>query len=309
MGQVEPLDNPEPTSNAEAFDPAVVELQPSVATEPTGRDSNRASQAEPGASDSSRVQTAVVSMSVGGIRLLASVGTAVAHHIASSRPVRYVTDTAGEISTALAEESDIDLRRAVDRAEEQVARLFAVVVPVVVDSIDPDEIVDRIGVNALIEKVDLDAVLKRVDLNAVLDSVDLDALLARLDLDELIERVDIDAVLNRVDLNAILDNVDLDALLARVDLDRHIERVDIDAVMARVDVAEISERIRIWNIVAKSTGTAAGSAVDSAKDLTREQRATLNVVIGRTIDRMRTQEPDESLETAPPNMKAEKESS
>ena len=274
----EAVGNQERISNDEAVAPDDGELLPSMATEPTGRGPNKASGF-------------VVSISVGGIRRLVSTGTTVVHHIASSPPVRYVGDIAGEISTALAEDSGIDWRRAGDRAEAQVARLFAVVVPVVVHSVDPADIIDRIDMNALIEKVDIDAVLDRVDLNKILASVDLDALFARVDLDELIERLDIDAVLNRVDLNGILDSVDLNALFARVDLDELIERVDINAVLDRVDVAEISERIRVWNIVAKSTGAAAGSAVDVARD----QGAGLEAIVRTTLDRMRREHPNEIL--------------
>jgi hypothetical protein len=287
--------------NGRAVALAAVELPGSAATEPTGRGSNEASGFERRGSDLSRLQKAVVSISVGGIRRLVSTGTTVVDHIASSPPVRYVGDIAGEISTALAEDSGIDWRRTGDRAEAQVARLFAVVIPVVVDSIDPAELIDRIDVNALIEKVDIDAVLNRVDHNGILDRVDLDALFARVDLDELIQRVDIDAVLNRVDHNGILDRVDLDALFARVDLDELIQRVDIDAVMDRVDVAEISERIRVWNIMAKSTGAVAGSAVDVARD----QGAGLGAILGENFDRMRRQNPNSNRTLGPAQLDPE----
>jgi len=197
----------------------------------------------------------------------------------------------GGISTALAEDSGIDWRGAGERAETEVGRLFAVVTPVVVDSIDSADIIDRVDVNALIAKVDIDAVLNRVDLNNLVDSVDLDALFTRVDLDELIEQIDIEAVLNRVDLNKLVDSVDLDALFARVDLDELIEQVDINAVLDRVDVAKISERIRVWNMVAKSSGEVASSAVDRA----REQGAGLDAFLDSTFDRMRRQDPDDRL--------------
>jgi hypothetical protein len=286
MSAGEAMGDRERISSEEAVAPDDVELPSPAAIEPTGRDPNHASGFELRPSDLSRLQTAMVSISVGGIRRLVSTGTTVVQHIVASPPVRYVGDIAGEISAALAEDSGYDWRQAGNRAEAQVARVFAVVIPVVVDSIDPANIIDRIDVNALIDKVDIEAVLNRVDLNRILASVDLDALFARVDLDELIERLDIDAVLNQVDLNGILASVDLDALFARVDLDELIERLDINAVMDRVDIAEISERIRVWNIVAKSTGAAAGSAVEVARD----QGAELETLLGRTLDRIRRQD-------------------
>jgi hypothetical protein len=253
------VDDQERISDEEAVAPAAVDLASSAAAESTSRSSGEGSGLESRAPDLSRLQTAMVSISVGGIRRLVSTGTTVVHHLASSPPARYVGDIAGEISAALAEDSGIDWRRAGDRAEAQMARLFAVVIPVVVDSIDPADIIDRIGVNALIEKVDIDAVLDRVDLDRVLASVDLDALFARVDLDEL------------------------------------IERVDINAVMDQVDVAEISERIRVWNIVAKSTGAAAGSAMDVARD----QGADIEALVSRTFDRARRQNPRARFGPAP----------
>jgi hypothetical protein len=293
-----------------------VELLPSCrGTEPACGPPHNASGSEQRRAELSRLQTAVVSISVVGIRRLVSAGTTVVDQFASSPPVRYVGDIAGEIATALADDSGVDWRRAGDRAETEVARLFAVVIPVVVDSIDVADIIDRIDVNAVIERVDLnailgsvdldalfasvnldeliarvdiDAVIERVDLNAILGSVDLDALFASVNLDELIARVDIDAVIERVDLNAILGSVDLDALFASVNLDELIARVDIDAVIERVDIAEISERIRVWNMVAKSTGAAAGSVVDAARD----QGSALDAIVGTTLDRMRRQDPN-----------------
>jgi hypothetical protein len=265
--------------NGKAVAPAAVELPGSAATESTGRGSNEASGFELRTSDLSRVQTAVASIAVGGIRRLVSTGTTVIHHTASSPPVRYVGDIAGEISAALAEDAGIDWRRAGDQAEAQVERLFAVVIPVIVDFVDPADLIDRVDVNALIERVDIDAVLNRVDLNGILDSVDLDALFAGVNLDGLIERVDVDAVIERVDVDAV------------------IERVDVDALMNRVDVAEISERIRVWNIMAKSTGAVAVSTVDVARD----QGAGLGAIIGETFDRMRRENPNGTLGPVQPD--------
>ena len=53
----------------------------------------------------------------------------------------------------------------------------------------------------------------------------------------------------------------------------------------------------------------ASSAVDSAVDLTREQQAALNLIVGKTIDRMRAQNPNDSLGPAQPDSEAEEESS
>ena len=175
--------------NGKVAAPAAVELPGSAPTEPTGRGSNEATGFEPRTSDLSRVQTAVASIAVGGIRRLVSTGTTVVHHTASSSPVRYVGDIAGEVSAALAEDAGIDWRRAGARAEAQVERLFAVVIPVIVDFIDPADFIDRIDVNALIEKVDIDAVVERVDVDAVVERVDIDAVMDRVDVAEISERI------------------------------------------------------------------------------------------------------------------------
>ncbi len=285
----EAVDNQERIPDEEAVAPADGEPACSADPEPAGGAPNTAAGRVLRPNDLSGVQTAVVSVWVDGIRRLVSAGTTVVQHVASSPPARFVGDIAGGISTALAEDSGIDWRGAGERTETEVGRLFAVVIPLVIDSIDIADVIDRVDVNALIAKVDIDAVLNRVDLNKIVDTVDLDAQFARVNLDELIERIDIDAVLDRVDLNKIVDTVDLDAQFARVNLDELIERIDIDAVLDRVDVAKISERIRVWNMLAKSSGAVASSAVDRA----REHGAGLDEFLGNTFDRVRRQDPDD----------------
>jgi hypothetical protein len=249
----EAVDNQERIPDEEAVAPADGEPACSAAPEPAGGAPNTAASCVLRPDGLSGVQTAVVSVWVDGIRRLVSAGTTVVQHVASSPPARFVGDIAGGISTALAEDSGIDWRGAGERAETELGRLFAVVIPVVVDSIDIADVVDRVDVNALIAKVD------------------------------------IDAVLDRVDLNKIVDTVDLDAQFARVNLDELIEQIDIDAVLDRVDVAKISERIRVWNMLARSSGAVASSAVDRA----REHGAGLDDFLGNTFDRVRRQDPDD----------------
>jgi uncharacterized RDD family membrane protein YckC len=178
------------------------------------------------------------------------------------------------------------------------------------DVVDPDDIVDRVDINAVMERVDIDAVLARTDINALITRIDIDALLTqvdidavlartdinalitRIDIDALLTQVDIDAVLARTDINALITRVNIDALMERVDLnrlldgvdpDRLLARVDIDALMERVDLEMVVQRAGIPDIVAESTGSVLGSALD----LLRRQLLALDVVIMRAVMRLR----------------------
>ena len=171
-----------------------------------------------------------------------------------------------------------EIAQAGRRAEEQLARLMGVVVPVVVEAVDVDLVIDQLDVNNLLTHIDIDALIARVDLNDVLDRVDVAALL---------DRVDVDGLLARVDIDALVGRVDADALLSRVDVNALMERVDIDALMDRVDIDALMERTRIEEIVARSTGQVA----DSALDLGRRQAVGLDAVVMRIVDRVLGRDP------------------
>ncbi len=154
--------------------------------------------------------------------------------------------------------------------EERLGRLVGLVVPVIIESLDVELVLDRLDLDDVIARVDIDEMLRRVDVDAFLASVDVDALLGR------------------VDVNALLDRVDVDRLMARVDVDALLARVDVDALMKRVDVDGLMERTQMGDIIARSTGQVA----DSALDLARRQAVGLDTVLMRVVDRTMGRDPD-----------------
>lgn len=102
------------------------------------------------------------------------------------------------------------------------------------------------------------------------------------DPDIVLEHVDLNALLSRVDLDAVLARVDMDALLARVDINTLLADVDVDALLRNVDLEALVRRSGIPDIVAESTYSMAGSALDVA----RRQLVGLDVVIDRIVDRL-----------------------
>jgi len=181
-----------------------------------------------------------------------------------SAPGRLLTDVASGALEALGQDGSIDWSRAEDRVEEQLSRVIAIVAPVVVQSIDPEE---------LLEYLDLDLLLEAVDVNAVLD---------RIDIGRLLDQVDVDALLGRVDVDGLVARVDVDALLGRVDVDGLVARVDVDALVSQVDVNAIARRAQIGELVAESTTDVAGSALD----LGRRQAVALDTVLARAVSRV-----------------------
>jgi hypothetical protein len=107
----------------------------------------------------------------------------------------------------------------------------------------------------------------------VIDSIDLNRVLGRVDINALLEDVDVDALVARIDL---------DALLARVDVEGIIDRVDIEGLLDDVDVAGIAKRADIGDLVAESTTSVAGSALD----LGRRQIVGLDEILMRFVTRM-----------------------
>jgi uncharacterized RDD family membrane protein YckC len=136
--------------------------------------------------------------------------------------------------------------------------------------------------NRVLDVVGPDDIVERLDINAVIDRVDVNALLDRVDVDRLLHRVNIDQLLNRVDVDRLLDRVDVDRLLDRVDPDQLLARVDVDALADRMDVQRLVQRAGIPDIVAESTTSMAGSALD----LLRRQLLALDVVLTRGVMRI-----------------------
>jgi uncharacterized RDD family membrane protein YckC len=119
------------------------------------------------------------------------------------------------------------------------------------------------------------------------------------DPDIVLEHVDLNALLSRVDVDAVLARVDMDALLARVDLNTPLADVDLDALLRNVDLEALVRRSGIPDIVAESTYSMAGSALDVA----RRQLVGLDVVVDRIVDRLMRRSEDERRE-GPPNLVA-----
>lgn len=205
---------------------------------------------------------------------------------ADSGPGRVVTDAAAGALGALGRDGAIDWDRAEHRVEEQLGRVISVVAPVVVQSIDPEELLEALDIEAVIDAVDINALLDRVDVNTLLDRVDVNALL---------DRVDVNTLLDRVDVDALLDRVGVDALLERVTVQALIDRVDVDGLVARVDVNAVARRAQIGELVAESTGDVAGSALD----LGRRQAVALDTLLARALDRVLGRDSD-TLPQGPP---------
>ena len=209
-------------------------------------------------------------------------GRALIRSAAESTPGQVVADIASGALDALGRESGIDWDSAEQRVEEQLGRVVAVVAPVVVQSIDPEELLEALDLNAFVRSIDLNALMAQIDVNGLLDRVDVNALLDRVDVDALLDRVDVDALMERVDVNALLDRVDIDALMERLDVDALLARADVDGVVSRVDVNAVARRARIGELVAESSGDVAGSALD----LGRRQAVALDTLLARSINRV-----------------------
>ena len=116
-----------------------------------------------------------------------------------------------------------------------------------------------------------------------------------MELDPLVARVDPNAVLDRVDPNALLERVDVNRLMARVDLNPILAGVDLDALLRNVDLEAVVRRSGIPDIVAESTYSMAGSALDVA----RRQLVGLDVVADRIVDRVMRRREDQRSKGPP----------
>ena len=197
----------------------------------------------------------------------------------------------------------IDLNALIDRVDLDAALarldldrlLGSVDVNALVRRLDVDELVGRVDLDSVVRRLDLDALLARVDLNQLLARVDLDPLVARVDPNAVVERVDPNALLERVDPNELLERVDINALMARVDLNTLLAGVDLDALLRNVDLEAVVRRSGIPDIVAESTYSMAGSALDVA----RRQLVGLDVVADRVVDRLMRRSEEQRLQGPP----------
>ncbi len=121
----------------------------------------------------------------------------------------------------------------------------------------------------------------------VIDSIDLNRVLARVDINALLEDVDVDALVARIDLDALLDRVDVEGIIDRVDIDGIVQRVDIEGLLDDVDVAGIAKRADIGDLVAESTTSVAGSALD----LGRRQVVGLDAILMQFVNRVMGHDP------------------
>jgi hypothetical protein len=212
--------------------------------------------------------------------------------VSGSAAGRLLADAARGAADSIAADGLVDWDLAERRAEEQLGRVIAVVAPVIVHAVDPEELVRLIDVDAIIAAIDVDGILASVDLDAVLQRVDVDRVLSAVDVNRFLDRVDVNALLERVDVNALLDRADVERLLARVDVDALLAEVDVDALLGRVDVNAVAKRAGIGELVAQSTGDVAGSALD----LGRRQAVALDTLLARTVNRVLGRDSD----TMPP---------
>lgn len=271
---LEPLDLPDddpagPDATGEVIDLAVRDFEVR-SYQASGEDD---APEEDESEDPSLARTAGEKAMSLGLRALqqgTDVGRSLVQRLADSAPGRLASEVASGAMDAIGEDADLDWPEGSQFARDRLGRVIAVVAPVVVESLDPVELMEHIDVNAIMDAVDVNAVLDRVDVNALLDRVDVNALLA-------------DA-----DLNALVQRADLDAMLADVDLDAVLERVDVDAVLARVDVGELAKRAKIGELVAESTSDVAGSALD----LGRRQAVALDTLLAGVVNRILGRRPE-----------------
>ena len=151
--------------------------------------------------------------------------------------------------------------------------LSARVLPAVIETVDPENLLDAIDLDAVLAKIDLEALLGTLDLNVLLARVDMDALLARIDVDVLLDRIDVEKIIERVDVDGIIDRVDVDKIIGRVDVEKLIERVDVDSLVGRTEIG---------GLIAKSTS----GVLTHALDAIRRQGVSLDNVIASGTTRV-----------------------
>ena len=171
-----------------------------------------------------------MAMSVGlsAVQHGATVGRWLFRKAAGSSPGKLVSDVATGAMSAVIKDADVDWQGAGRLAEEQVGKVIAVVV----QSIDPAELMEHIDVNALLKAVDLNALLADIDIKALLERADVNALLEQIDVDALLERVDVAELAKRARIGELVAESTSEVAVSALDLGRR-QGVALDTLLAR----------------------------------------------------------------------------
>jgi hypothetical protein len=170
-------------------------------------------------------------LTIRSVRAGVSVVRAIARSTEDSLPRRVTRDAIAGARAALHSELQ-DTRRIIEPLiEDPIERVIAVITPVVLQSIDPDELVEWLDVNALLDRVDVDSLLDRVDVNAFLDKVDVNTLL---------DRVDANALARRARIGELVAEGTGDVAGSALDAGRR-QAVALDILLAR-DVTRTTSR-------------------------------------------------------------------
>ena len=156
-------------------------------------------------------------------RLGISRGRALIRAAARSGPGRVMTEALAGARDALGRDGWVTWRTTEPRFEEQLGRVVAFVAPVVVQSLDAEELVEALDVDAIVSAIDVDALLEQVDVNALLERVDLDALL---------DRVDVNALARRARIGELVAESTGDVAGSALDVGRR-QAVGLDTLLAK----------------------------------------------------------------------------
>lgn len=88
-------------------------------------------------------------------------------------------------------------------SQAQLSRLSSVLVPVIMDSIDVDEVLAGVDSDRLARELGA-SIADQLDLNAILADVDVDEVLERIDVEALLERIDVEAIARRIRFGALM---------------------------------------------------------------------------------------------------------
>ena len=91
-----------------------------------------------------------------------------------------------------------------------------------------------------------------------------------------------EVILEHVDLDAVLDQVDVNHLLDRIDVNRLLDRVDVDRLLSGVELEALVRRAGIPAIVAETTGSLAGTTLDTV----RRQLVSVDALFTMSVDRV-----------------------
>ena len=170
-------------------------------------------------------------LAVGSVAVQGFVGVSamVLRRFGASPPARWTKQAA---ASAL-ETGNSEIEAVGQVAEDQINKIIAVFVPVVVNALDPSELMAKVDVNALMDRVNVNALLARVDVNALLERVDVNALVDRVDIDKMLDGVDLQALMERANIGDIVAQSTSQMAGSTLDVGRR-QVVGLDTVMMRV---------------------------------------------------------------------------